>query len=142
MKMEYEKACKAAGLSEEKIREIRNVFETEKQKRRVNCKNREKYGYKEVSVEALIKAGFSTFSLTDETKDTYEEALYRIALSHLQRFLLRFTEEEQFMLLMYGVMSDREVAEKLNMSKSTMQYRRKRLLKQLREYFEKETNLI
>lgn len=142
MKWEYEKACQKAGLSEKEIQEIRKVFDSEKSKRKVREKSRKITGICEVSIEGIQEGLDSSFDLPDLMNNTEEDALRQLALSYLGTFLKRFSIEEQYILLSWGVLPDREVAERLKMKKSTMQDRRKRLIKKLHEFFEKETDLI
>lgn len=142
MKWEYEKACKKAGLNETEIQEIRKIFDSEKSRRKVNQKNREESGYREISVEAILENEEETFELPDALQNTEEDALKEIALSHLRDFLKRFNLEDQYILLSWGTLSDREAAKRLGMKKSTLQDRRKRLIKELQQCFKNETDLL
>lgn len=142
MKWEYEKACKKAGLSEKEIREIRKIFDSEKSRRRVNQKTRRESGYQEVSIEKILEEGENSLDLQDVLQNTEEDALKQLALSHLRDFLKRLNAEEQFILLSWRILPDREVAKRLGMKKSTMQDQRKRLIHDLQEFFKKETNLL
>lgn len=142
MKWEYEKACKEAGIDEQRIKEIRKIFEAEKQKRRQNKKAREKTGYQEVSMQALLEAGISVPALSAANIDIEEESLRQLALAYLNLFLKRFSRKEQYILLSWGVLPDREVAKRLGMKKSTMQDQRKRLIHDLQEFFKEETDLL
>ena len=142
MKWEYEKACEKAGLNEKEIQEIRKIFDSEKSRRRVNQKSRTQSGYHEVSIENISEEAENNFDLPDILHNTEEDAIKQLALSHLRVFLKRFKLEEQYILLSWGIVPDREVAKRLGVKKSTMQDRRKRLIKELQDFFKKETNLM
>ena len=66
----------------------------------------------------------------------------QLALTYLNDFLKRFSIEEQYILLSWGILPDREVAKRLKIKKTTMQDRRKALIKKLKELFKKETDLL
>lgn len=142
MKWEYEKACKKAGLSEKEIREIRKIFDSEKSRRKVNQKTRIESGYQEVSIEKILEEGENRLDLQDVLQNTEEEALKQLALSHLRTFIKRLKKEEQFILLSWRILPDREVAKRLGIKKSTMQDKRRRLIKELQNLFKKETDLL
>lgn len=142
MKWKYEKACQKAGLSEEEIQEIRKVFDSEKSKRKVNKKNKEKLEIQEVSIESIQKEFDTRFDFPDPSKNTEEDAVRQLALTYLNDFLKRFSIEEQYILLSWGILPDREVAKRLKIKKTTMQDRRKALIKKLKELFKKETDLL
>ncbi len=57
MRIEYERACRQAGLSEEKIREIRKVFDTDYKQMKREQKARIDAGFVNYSLEWLMNPG-------------------------------------------------------------------------------------
>lgn len=142
MYWKYEKLCRQVGLSEEKRRKIQRILDREKQRRRTKQKNAEKYGISIISADALRDAGYDVFARLTGGENTYDEAIKDMALQYLHIFLQRLHSDDRYILLSLGTLSDREIAQKLGISKSTVQYRRKKLIMLLKKWYQQETILL
>ena len=114
----------------------------EKQQRRRLKKNAEKYGISIISMDALCNVGSDALIRLENQKNTYDEAVKNMALQYLYIFLARLSVDDRYILMSLGILSDREIAQKLGISKSTVQYRRQKLIELLKKWYQKETILL
>ena len=105
-------------------------------------KNAEKYGISIISADALCDAGYDVTTRLAGQQDIYDEAIKDMALQYLHIFFARLSVDDRYILMSLGILSDREIAQKLGISKSTVQYRRKKLIVLLEKWYQKETILL
>lgn len=142
MRWKYEKICRQVGLDAQKQKEIQKVFDGEKQHRRTSRKNAEKYGISIISADVLRDIGTNVSIWLTGLEDTYDEAVKDMALQYLHIFLRRVSVDDRYILMSFGTLSDREIAQNLGISKSTVQYRRQKLITLLKKWYQKETILL
>ena len=138
----YEKICRQEGIGVEKKRKIQQIWDTEKQQRRRQKKNAEKYGISIISADALCDIGYDISARLAGQQNTYDEAIKDMALQYLYIFFDRLSVDDRYILMSFGALSDREIAKKLGIAKSTVQYRRKKLIVLLEKWYQKETILL
>lgn len=142
MELMYEKICRQEGIGVEKKRKIQQIWDTEKQQRRRQKKNAEKYGISIISADALCDIGYDISARLAGQQNTYDEAIKDMALQYLYIFFDRLSVDDRYILMSFGALSDREIAKKLGIAKSTVQYRRKKLIVLLEKWYQKETILL
>ena len=142
MHWQYRKICNQVGLDAEKRKKIQRILDHEKQQRRRLKKNAEKYGISIISMDALCNVGSDALIRLENQKNTYDEAVKNMALQYLYIFLARLSVDDRYILMSLGILSDREIAQKLGISKSTVQYRRQKLIELLKKWYQKETILL
>lgn len=120
---------------------IQRIFDREKQQRSRQKKNAEKYGISIISVDALCDAGYDVTTQLAGQQDIYDEAIKDMALQYLHIFLSRLSVDDRYILMSLGILSDREIAKQLCIAKSTVQYRRRKLIKLLKKWYQQETIL-
>lgn len=134
----YEMAYKEAGLTEEQIAKIRQVFGSDYKRLDRRQKAKERYGIGWISVTDLNGANEEAdFDLEDV--DTKEEVLHRRSLCGLRNYMQDLPEEDRECL--YDCFLDRTddlkwVTEKYGMKREQVKYRRCKLIQILRERFE------
>lgn len=141
MELMYEKICRQEGIGVEKKRKIQQIWDTEKQQRRRQKKNAEKYGISIISADALCDIGYDISARLAGQQNTYDEAIKDMALQYLHIFLSRLSVDDRYILMSLGILSDREIAKQLCIAKSTVQYRRRKLIKLLKKWYQQETIL-
>ena len=142
MELMYEKICRQEGIGVEKKRKIQQIWDTEKQQRRRQKKNAEKYGISIISADALCDIGYDISARLAGQQNTYDEAIKDMALQYLYIFFDRLSVDDRYILMSFGALSGREIAKKLGIAKSTVQYRRKKLIVLLEKWYQKETILL
>lgn len=120
---------------------IQRIFDREKQQRSRQKKNAEKYGISIISADALCDAGYDVTTQLAGQQDIYDEAIKDMALQYLHIFLSRLSVDDRYILMSLGILSDREIAKQLCIAKSTVQYRRRKLIKLLKKWYQQETIL-
>lgn len=141
MRWKCEKLCSDIGLDVTHKKEIRRIYDVEKQRRRTRQKNAEKYGISIISADALCDAGYDVTTRLAGQQDIYDEAIKDMALQYLHIFLGRLSVDDRCILMSLGILSDREIAKQLRIAKSTVQYRRRKLIKLLKKWYQQETIL-
>lgn len=141
MRWKYEKTCRDMGLDMTEKTKIQRIFDREKQQRSRQKKNAEKYGISIISVDALCDAGYDVTTQLAGQQDIYDEAIKDMALQYLHIFLSRLSVDDRYILMSLGILSDREIAKQLCIAKSTVQYRRRKLIKLLKKWYQQETIL-
>lgn len=139
----YESACKQAGLSEDKIQEIRRFFDSEKKRLKRRREAHDKCGYSFMSVQDLIENrdgwDIETFDIPDGSTDVEAEICHKMDLEKLDVLLMELSEEDrEFLLTCYEHtdISDVKLSEMLDMPRSTMRSRRERLVRLMKKRFE------
>lgn len=138
----YEIACKEAGLNEEKIVEIRKVFDNDKKRLKREKQRMEEKDIHCFSIDAF-QAGedIERFDIADPNADTEALAIKNWELSKLREFLAELTTEDvEFIMACYQEVkeSDERIAEKMGLTRNQVRYKKKILLKHLKERFEAE----
>lgn len=138
----YEIACKEAGLSEEKIKEIRKVFDDDKKKlKRENaCMVKQEITYFNI-FDVDPEYDFMAYEIVDANVNIEQDMIKKWELEQLMRFVKELTIQEQEFITAYfeevGA-NDTKIAKKLGLPRTTVQSRRKKLLEKLRRRFEEE----
>ena len=132
----YELACREAGLTEEETATIRRYFDAEKKKLKREKKTREKKNIRFVSTEEMLMEEGETYEILDELHDTEEEALHHIYLDQLKKAMDELPEDDREFL--YAVFADyfdaeKRIAKKLGLTRSQVQYRKRKLVADLRK---------
>ena len=138
----YEIACREAGLSEEQTAEIRKVFDNDKKRlKRENQRMVEEeilcFSMDRVQTEDDVEA----FEIEDLNANTEEQAIKNWEISKLNEYLSELTvEDAAFLLACYQDVkdSDSRIAEKMGLTRNQVRYKKKMLLKHLKERFEGE----
>lgn len=140
----YEMACKEAGLTEEQIVKIRQVFDADYKKLDRRRKAKERYGFSWLSVSELSGSEEEEdYTLADTETNVEEEVLHRMSLQELRGYMQELPEDDRKFL--YDCFSDREdnfkwVAEKYGLKREQVKYRRRKLIQVLRNRFEGKDN--
>ena len=92
-------------------------------------------------MDALCDAGYDVTTQLAGQQDIYDEAIKDMALQYLHIFLSRLSVDDRYILMSLGILSDREIAKQLCIAKSTVQYRRRKLIKLLKKWYQQETIL-
>ena len=129
------------GLDMTEKTKIQRIFDREKQQRSRQKKNAEKYGISIISADALCDAGYDVTTQLAGQQDIYDEAIKDMALQYVHIFLSRLSVDDRYILMSLGILSDREIAKQLCIAKSTVQYRRRKLIKLLKKWYQQETIL-
>ena len=145
MKYEYELACKEAGMPEENIAELRRMFDADKKKlKRLNRKL-------ESQEDAFCILHLSDFHVEDQsgdfdydapdlTVDVEEDVMHCMMLDQMRGFLNELNQEDRRFILTYFSFKNkpiRRTADAYDYTIKQVRCRRDRILKQLREMFEK-----
>jgi len=141
MKIKYERACMEAGLPEEKIQEIRRMFDADykSMKRRKQAKKERKFVY--YSLE-LLKApeedDVCYFDYPDPDMDLEQMMLHQLDLERLDEVLATIPEEERLFILdcfdkEWG--AQKEIAEKYGMTPGAVKQKKHRIFKKIRQRF-------
>ena len=126
---EYELACKEAGLSEEKIKEIRRMFDAEKKrlKRRKVAHDKSNLGF--FSVEELAVGcgdGIDAIELPDPNIDIEMDYIRKCDMDYLQKLLNEMNpKDKEFILDCYSSKRGAEslAAEKYGMQRGYLRHR-------------------
>ncbi len=140
MRIVYEKACREAGLPEEKIKEIRRMFDADykRLKRRKAAKNRTDHIF--YSFELMIHPGgdSSPYYFQDPDIDVEKIVHHRLDLERLQGVLNRIpVRDMEFILDCFDAEwgARKQVAEKYGMTLGAVKQKKKRVMKQIRKLF-------
>lgn len=138
----YEIACKEAGLNEEKIVEIRKIFDNDKKRLKREKQRMLEEDIRYFSVDAF-EAGedVESFEIEDPNADTEALAMKNWELSKLREYLAELTPDDiEFIMACYqdAKDSDERIAEKMGLTRNQVRYKKKMLLKHLKERFEGE----
>jgi len=136
----YEIACREAGLSEEKIAEIRRFFDAEKKKLKRENDVIEKTKFQYFSMNEAIdeERGITIYDVGDMNADTEMDAIKLWELEKLREYMSELSYEDQEFL--YACFEDSRgaetrIAKKLGIPRQTVQYKKKKLIDHLRKKF-------
>lgn len=135
----YEMACKEAGMSEEEIRRIRQVFDTDY--KQLKCMNDRKYssGFEFVSADFAVNGNedAASFDIPDEF-DLEESIIHKCDLERLSEVLDLLSDEDRcFILDAFNteIKTITALAEKYGITRYAAKTRKEKLLALLRENF-------
>lgn len=137
---EYKLACIEAGLSEDKIREIAQVFDTEYKRNDYDEKKRRKYGMEILHLEGMIgKDGEEgTYEVPDSAVDIEEDFIHQCDLERLRELLDELSDEDrEFLMDCFDYENDyiKRISKKYDMTGAAVRWKKERLLKTLRKRF-------
>ena len=142
MFVKYEKACVEAGLPEEQIKKIRQVFDREAKRRKVRKEQQEKYNFRWNSMEAMQEGDEGHLGVEIAAEENVTEiVMHKMERELLYECLKAITKEERQMLLVYysGVRgAEMELARRLGIPRTTLIKRRQRAFKKVRVAFLKK----
>lgn len=139
MRIDYERACKEAGLPEETVKAIRRIFDADKKRMKWEKKTRKETGFVYYSIELLKNQEDGCYyDLPDPEMDLDEIIIHKLDLERLSVILDMLPEtEKQFILdcfeADYG--SYKEIAKKYGMSVGTVQQKKRRVVERIRKLF-------
>ncbi len=138
----YEIACREAGLSEEKIREIRQLFDNDKKKLKRENESMQKNEITYFNIFAVDpEYDFAVYEIEDPSTNVEMDVIKKWEIEQLVRFVKELPKDDQEFLHLYFEevdASDTKIARKLDMPRTTVQSRRKKLMDKLRKRFEEE----
>lgn len=140
MRIEYERACKQAGLPEEKIREIRKMFDTDYKRVKREKQERKEAGVVYYSLEYLKNPEGDScyFDIPDPNMDVEQIVMHGLELEQLREILNRISpKDKQFILDCYAAEwgEEKDIAEKYGITCALVAQRKRRILIKLREIF-------
>lgn len=140
MLYKYELACREAGLTEEKTKEIRQMFDTEYKRLKRRKQRQKKYGISAISVTDMSGTeNECDYELEDPNNNVEEIVLHKMDLKDLQRHLQELPEEDRDFLYDYYSCGDKPLvymSEKCSLTKNQVRYKRDRLIMLLRNKFD------
>ena len=139
MILEYEKACKEAGLSEEQTKEIRKFFDAEVKKlnRRKTARDHNSvsvFSFEDLKNEQLMDGEEPDFE--DTGMNVEELAMKQLLLEKLRDLLQEMPEGDcQFLMDMFnhGSRGEAYIAKTYGWTRSKVRYKKKSLLGDLRK---------
>lgn len=138
----YEMACQEAGLSEEKIKEIRQIFDTDKKKLKRENEAMEKYGITYHNIfDVDPEYDFLSYQIKDESVNLEQDMIKNWEIEQLMRFMQEFSENDRKLLLLSfesAKVNDSSIAKELGIPRTTLQSRRKKLIEKLQKRFAEE----
>ena len=98
---EYKLACIEAGLSDEQIKKIEQVFDTEYKSIQYDQTKREKYQVEILHIEGMVGSDgeVGTYDPEDYSTNIEEDFLHRCDLERLQEVLSQLSEEDREFLM-------------------------------------------
>lgn len=137
---EYKLACIEAGLSDEQIKEIEQVFDTEYKHNQYDQKKREKYKIEVLHIEGMFgqDGEVGTFDIPDSAVDIEEDFIHRCDLERLQEVLSLLSDEDrEFLLDCFNYEADyiKRLSTKYGITGSAVRWKKEKLLRVLREKF-------
>lgn len=139
----YEIACREAGLSEERIKEIRKIFDDDKKKlkRENECMEKNDITYYSVFGVRPEYEDMEAYDIEDPSVNVEMEVIRKWEIEQLARFMKELSVDDRKFLYLYyeeNGANDTMIARKLGIPRTTVQSRKKKLLKKLRKRFEEE----
>lgn len=152
MRMSYEEACRKAGLSEENIRKIRQVYDTDYKRLKRDQEYREKNNLVFNSLSALVSDvdGCVEYEIPDSSSDPLEkiiekedEAEHKRRMDILLESIKELKPDDRKLLLeyydgKYGIES--KMARERGMDRKKFIRTREEILKELKEIYFKKYN--
>ena len=98
---EYKLACIEAGLSDEQIKKIEQVFDTEYKAIQYDQTKREKYRVEILHIEGMVgpDGEIGSYDPEDYSTNIEEDFLHRCDLEHLQEVLSQLSDEDREFLI-------------------------------------------
>ena len=137
---EYKLACIEAGLSDEQIKKIEQVFDTEYKSIQYDQTKREKYQVEILHIEGMVGSDgeVGTYDPEDYSTNIEEDFLHRCDLEHLQEVLSQLSEEDREFLMdcfIYEADYVKRLIEKYGITGRAVRWKKEKLLNALREKF-------
>lgn len=139
---EYELACKEAGLSEEKIKEIRRMFDAEKKKlkRRKTAHDKSNLGFFTVEELAVnCGEGIDALEIPDPNTDIEMDYIRKCDIEYLKKLLNEMNpRDKEFILDCYSSKygSESLAAAKYGMPRGYLRYQKEKIVEYLRGKFD------
>ena len=139
MKLSYEKACIEAGLPEEKIKEIRKVFNDSYNSMSTEIRRREKNGISRISISGMTDyEEIGDYEIEDKSADLEHNYFLDYDFNVLNEVMAQLTNDERKFIMMYfddACENVSAVARMANIPRTTATYRITRILDDIREKF-------
>lgn len=140
---EYKLACIEAGLSDEQIKEIEQVFDTEYKSIQYDQEKREKYQMEILHIEGMIgpDGEIGSFDPEDHSVNIEEDYIRRCDMEHLQDILAELSDDDREFILVcfaYETSYIKRLGERFGLTPDAVRWKKKRLLKELQKKFFEE----
>ena len=137
---EYKLACIEAGLSDEQIKKIEQVFDTEYKAIQYDQTKREKYQVEILHIEGMVGSDgeVGTYDPEDYSTNIEEDFLHRCDLERLQEVLSQLSEEDREFLMdcfIYEADYIKRLSAKYGITGRAVRWKKEKLLNALREKF-------
>lgn len=137
---EYKLACIEAGLSDEQIKKIEQVFDTEYKAIQYDQTKREKYQVEILHIEGMVgpDGEVGTYDPEDYSTNIEEDFLHRCDLERLQEVLSQLSEEDREFLMdcfIYEADYIKRLSAKYGITGRAVRWKKEKLLNALREKF-------
>ena len=137
---EYKLACIEAGLSDEQIKKIEQVFDTEYKSIQYDQTKREKYQVEILHIEGMVGSDgeVGTYDQEDYSTNIEEDFLHRCDLERLQEVLSQLSEEDREFLMdcfIYEADYVKRLSAKYGITGRAVRWKKEKLLNALREKF-------
>ena len=137
---EYKLACIEAGLSDEQIKKIEQVFDTEYKAIQYDQTKREKYRVEILHIEGMVgpDGEIGSYDPEDYSTNIEEDFLHRCDLEHLQEVLSQLSEEDREFLMdcfIYEADYVKRLSAKYGITGRAVRWKKEKLINALREKF-------
>ena len=137
---EYKLSCIEAGLSDEQIKKIEQVFDTEYKAIQYDQTKREKYQVEILHIEGMVgpDGEVGTYDPEDYSTNIEEDFLHRCDLERLQEVLSQLSEEDREFLMdcfIYEADYIKRLSAKYGITGRAVRWKKEKLLNALREKF-------
>ena len=137
---EYKLACIEAGLSDEQIKKIEQVFDTEYKAIQYDQTKREKYRVEILHIEGMVgpDGEIGSYDPEDYSTNLQEDFLDRCDLEHLQEVLSQLSDEDREFLMdcfIYEADYVKRLSAKYGITGRAVRWKKEKLINALREKF-------
>ena len=137
---EYKLACIEAGLSDEQIKKIEQVFDTEYKAIQYDQTKREKYRVEILHIEGMVgpDGEIGSYDPEDFSTNFEEDFLHRCDLEHLQEVLSQLSDEDREFLMdcfIYEADYVKRLSAKYGITGRAVRWKKEKLINALREKF-------
>lgn len=137
---EYKLACIEAGLSDEQIKKIEQVFDTEYKAIQYDQTKREKYRVEILHIEGMVgpDGEIGSYDPEDYSTNIEEDFLHRCDLEHLQEVLSQLSDEDREFLMdcfIYEADYVKRLSAKYGITGRAVRWKKEKLINALREKF-------
>ena len=137
---EYKLACIEAGLSDEQIKKIEQVFDTEYKAIQYDQTKREKYRVEILHIEGMVgpDGEIGSYDPEDYSTNIEEDFLHRCDLEHLQEVLSKLSDEDREFLMdcfIYEADYVKRLSAKYGITGRAVRWKKEKLINALREKF-------